>query len=475
MASKETLEFEVKSDIGKTAKEMETLSDNTKEATDRNKDLNKSTGSGVIGFKNLRNIVAALGTAFKALGVGLLITLFTSLGNVFRQNQKVLDFFNIAMESLSMAFNDLFNFIDNNIGTVKGHLKALFTDPFGELYKLGQGIQTFFIDNLGGVIDFIGSLGKLMATNPITNPKLFAKNLAAVGLAALDAKKDIKIAFDEITESVTNYTKGIIDGAKATVSLRKESELAAVMVQGIIEDYDRQAEKLRQVRDDESKTFEERIAANNKLGEVLKEQEKEMLKLVDIQIASAQADVNKNDNLANQIALQQALNEKKGVLAQITGFESEQLVNNISLQKEQKLVAEENAAAQLAAFSQLAGGLAALAGGNKELAVAGAIIDTYAGATKAFAQGGVAGFVSGAAIIAAGFANIQKIMSTPIPGSEGGSAGEGTAQTPAPEMMSGSFEMPNLQGNKPIQAFVVSDQITDSQDGLAIIRRRATI
>jgi len=474
MADKVVLEAEVKSNIKGVAKDMGALSDNTKEATERNKDLNKSTGVGTVGFKNLRNIVVALGTAFKALGVGILIAAFTSLGNVFRQNQKVLDFFNIAMESTSLAFNDLFKFIDNNIGTITGHLKAIFTDPLGELYKLGQGIQTFFIDNLGGVIDFLGSLGKLIATNPITNPKLFAKNLAAVGLAANDAKRDIKTAFDEITGSVTAYTKSIIDNAKETVSLRKESELAAVKVQGLIEEYDRQAEKLRQVRDDESKTFEERIDANNRLGEVLKEQEQEMLKLVDIQIASAQADVDKNNNLANQIALQQALNEKKGVLAQITGFESEQLVNNIALQREQQQVAEENAEAQLAAFSGLANALSGLAGENKELAAAGAIIDTYAGANKAFAQGGVAGFVTGAAIIAAGLTNLQKIYSTPISGSSGGGGGA-APQTPAPQMMSGAFDLSGGVEPEPTRAYVVTDEMTNSQNQLANIRRRATI
>ncbi|RAH17346.1 MAG: hypothetical protein CMB58_000555, partial [Methanobacteriota archaeon] len=311
MATKEVLEMEIKSNTGEVTKDVE--------------QLDKATDKAAGGFGGISRAIKGVGTAIKAAGIGLVVGLFVKMMDVFRQNQKVLDFFNIAMESLSLAFNDLFKFIDNNIGVITSHLKALFTDPLGELYKLGQGLQTFFIDNLGGVIDFLGSLGKLIATNPITNPKLFAKNLAEVSISAQKAKKDLTTVFDEITNSVTNYTKSIVDNAKQTVTLRKESELAAVKVQGLIEEYDRQAEKLRQVRDDESKTFEERIEANNKLGEVLKEQEREMLKLVDIQIASAQADLDKNDSLENQIRLQQALNEKKAVQAQITGFESEQL------------------------------------------------------------------------------------------------------------------------------------------------------
>ncbi|RAH17315.1 MAG: hypothetical protein CMB58_000395, partial [Methanobacteriota archaeon] len=182
------------------------------------------------------------------------------------------------------------------------------------------------------------------------------------------------------------------------------------------------------------------------------------------------------DSLENQIRLQQALNEKKAVQAQITGFESEQLTNNIALQKEQQAVAQENADAQIEAFSNLAGSLSALAGENKELAAAGAIIDTYAGANKAFAQGGVAGFVTGAAIIAAGLANLKKIYETPVSGSSGGSVGAGAiAQPPAPQMMSGAFQLSGGQAPEAMRAYVVTDEMTNSQNQLANIRRRATI
>ena len=42
-------------------------------------------------------------------------------------------------------------------------------------------------------------------------------------------------------------------------------------------------------------------------------------------------------------------------------------------------------------------------------------------------------------------------------------------------MMSGAFELGGGQEVEPARAYVVSDDITESQDGLAIIRRRATI
>ena len=40
-----------------------------------------------------------------------------------------------------------------------------------------------------------------------------------------------------------------------------------LLQQGLVEKYDLQAEQQRQIRDDESKTIEERIKANEKLAE----------------------------------------------------------------------------------------------------------------------------------------------------------------------------------------------------------------
>lgn len=468
--AKEVLEMEIKSNTGEVTKDVE--------------QLDKATDKAAGGFKGMGTAIKGVGTALKAAGIGIIVALLAKLGEVFGKNQKVLDTFNTAMEFLSITFNDFFKFLSNNINTATSFMDKIFgNSAVQQVLQFGKMLSVEIITRVKNLIQGIGGLGKAIG-------KVFDGEFKEAGKVAGEALNNLKDAvignvaetvqmeqtITKVTQKIKEYTKSTLDQAKAVVGLRNESELAAVQVQGLIEDYDRQAEKLRQVRDDESKTFEERIAANNKLGEVLKEQEKEMLKLVDIQIASAQADVNKNNNLENQIKLQEALNEKKGVLAQITGFESEQLTNNIALQKEQQAVAQENADAQLEAFSSLAGALSGLAGENKELAAAGALIDTYAGANKAFAQGGIAGFVSGAAIIAAGLANLKKIYETPVSGSSGGSAGVGAiAQPPAPQMMSGAFQLSGGQAPEPLRAFVLTDEMTSSQAQLANIRRRATI
>ena len=61
-------------------------------------------------------------------------------------------------------------------------------------------------------------------------------------------------------------------------------------------------------------------------------------------------------------------------------------------------------------------------------------------------------------------------------GGGGGGASPSTApQTPAPQMMSGAFDLSGVMQPDPVKAFVVTDEMTNSQNQLANIRRRSTI
>ena len=63
-------------------------------------------------------------------------------------------------------------------------------------------------------------------------------------------------------------------------------------------------------------------------------------------------------------------------------------------------------------------------------------------------------------------------------GGGGGSApsgGAAGAAAPAPQMMSGEFQLGGGIEPEPTKAFVVTDEMTNSQNQLANIRRQATI
>ena len=144
---------------------------------------------------------------------------------------------------------------------------------------------------------------------------------------------------------------------------------------------------------------------------------------------------------------------ERNLAAEIKKIDDDHLDDVVADGKKETDLKKDNMNDQIAAFGNLAGALGDLAGDNKELAAASAIIDTYVGANKAFAQGGVAGFVTGGAIIASGLANVQKIYAQDV----GSSSGGGGSGGPAPQMMSGAFELGGGVEPEPVQAFVLTD------------------
>ena len=112
---------------------------------------------------------------------------------------------------------------------------------------------------------------------------------------------------------------------------------------------------------------------------------------------------------------------------------------------------------------------------GKAIAIVQAIRDTYAGATKALAQGGIFGFIGAAAVTAAGIANVKTITSTPDPTPPAGaSVGGGSPIPPTPAAppafnvvgqgaTSQLAEALGSQAQEPVRAYVVSNDVTTAQ------------
>ena len=155
--------------------------------------------------------------------------------------------------------------------------------------------------------------------------------------------------------------------------------------------------------------------------------------------------------------------------------------------EEQVKWSEMSADQQLDIASSTAGNMATILGeeteAGKAFAVTQATIDTFASAQAAFKSmagipyvGPALGAIAAAAAGAGGSANIKAIQGASSSGPSGGGGGGGArAQAPAPQMMSGAFDISGGIKPEPVKAFVVTDEMTSSQDQLANIRRRATI
>ncbi len=338
MAKKIQVELEAKTD--KAIKEIKDVKGEIQNLTKSTEEGFKDVGTAT---KSVSKGIKGIGTALKAAGIGLVVAAFAKLTEIFQQNQKAADFFNTSFEVVSIAFNDFVNFLVNNLGAVTGFFKSVFDDPLQSIKDLGTAIKNNIIERFNSMLDTVGLAGKAVKQFFEGDFSGAAESAKAASKEFVDVLTGVDGTVDKVGEGITkvatatsNYVKETVNAATANVQLEKSARLAETANQGLIEKYDRQAEQLRQIRDDESKSFEERIAANNELGKLLDEQEKTMMANADARVKQAEAELAKNkDNVDLQIAYQEALNEQAGIEAQITGFRSEQQTNTNALLREQ--------------------------------------------------------------------------------------------------------------------------------------------
>lgn len=145
---------------------------------------------------------------------------------------------------------------------------------------------------------------------------------------------------------------------------------------------------------------------------------------------------------------------------QLQAFDAETAAVSMALEREKT---EANLAQASMAFGTLAGLLGENSKAGKALAIGQAVIDTYAGATKALAQGGIFGAIAAAGVIAAGIANVKKITSTKLPNLPGGKGGGSSVSTPSiPSIQTPQIQSVEGGGLNPTSA--ISETIAQSQE-----------
>jgi hypothetical protein len=359
MAIKKTIEIDVNAsdaekDVKKLTGQFEDLGkaasksiNNIEKATE---DTEKSTKSLADGFKGV-------GLAIKAMGIGLIIGALSTLKEVFMGNQKVADTFAVVMGTVSNIFSQVTNIIVSmveKVGSATNGFEGL-KKTIGGLLTLGLTPLKLAFYGIKLTIDEVRLAWEESLfgdKDPKTIKKLTERinetkgSLKEVGTDAVAAGKQVANNIGKAVSEVGAVIEGSVDGiskisvsgaiaqAKANVQLQNTAKLAEANQARLVEQYDRQAEKLRQVRDEERNSVEDRIKANNQLKDVLENQQKAMLRQADAQIAAARSTLSQNNNIENQVALTTALGNREGVLAQIEGLRSEQKANDLALNKE---------------------------------------------------------------------------------------------------------------------------------------------
>jgi hypothetical protein len=351
------------SDINIKAKITTDTADSTKKVrdlkdgvNDLGKNLDKSTKSS----KGAGGAFGQLKTVITGLGIVTIIQKgFELFSGALMKNQKVADTVATVMTTIENVFSAVVGVITNVIKSVSDS-----SNGFEHLGKVVGGILTlsltplkltFFAIKLviqeaqlaweksffgGNDNDKIAELNKNITE---TQTAIVETGKKAVG-AGVDIVKNIGGAVNEVGQVVSKTydgvskisVKAIYEQSKATIELKNNAKLAEATLEGVLKKYNTQAEKLRQIRDDDKLSIEDRIKANNELGEVLKKRQSIALALAEKSIAAAQADLNANKgNIDLQAALIRAQNARLDVLDEIAGMESEQKMNSNALTREQ--------------------------------------------------------------------------------------------------------------------------------------------
>jgi hypothetical protein len=327
----------------------------SKKAFDKTADAQKKAAQGSSVFsKGLK----AVGTAFKAMGIGLIVIAIKLFYDAISKNQRVVDILSTALGTIGILFEKVFNIIFNTVDAVskasngfeglKNVISGLLTIAITPLklgfFEISREIaqaQLLWEDSFFGGRDKDKILELTSSIFEISKKiKETSENAKAAGKQVVD---NLGKAASEIGQVVTKSVEGIskisvdaaIKQAKAITEADKAAQIAVATQSALVEKYDRLAEKQRQIRDDERVSITDRIKANNQLDLVLDEQEKSMLAQAESQITLAKLNKAANGNAENKIALIEAESNKLAVLAQIEGFRSEQKVNAATLDREQ--------------------------------------------------------------------------------------------------------------------------------------------
>ena len=467
-------------------------------------------------------------------GVGILLLAFGALATWFAKTKKGAEVLSVAFKGIGAAIN----VIVDRIAKFGGGIAKLFSGNIrGGLKDMGnsfKGIGDEILNDTLLAMALERSLQSLTDSQRALNVetaqrradieelKLIAEDVTKSEKERLDAaEKAFGIETDLLERRIANATEAVrIEKLRLSTVLDPESEALDILAQKEIE--------LATIR---GESVTKQIELNNKINTIKQETINKNIEIAAQNAAEVKAtqDLNTQLQILRQedqkakelIALQnekiaaketamlvESRVERGEQLAAIDKIFSLKYLELINKQydievdgnketgnkvlKTDKEIADAKEAMNFSIANQGLSILASAAGEGTQIAKAAAIAQaTISGVqgvqnafTSANANIGATSTTFGVypvtmAALAGTFAamNIAKIASGGKPGGGGGGGGGGAAAaaTPAPQMMSGAFDITGGVAPEPMKAFVVTDEMTNSQNQLANIRRRATI
>ena len=480
MAEKIVIEAEVKSNIGDVSKE-------TKNAAGEFKILGVSLNGVKAGFASAAVTAKGMFGSIKAglisTGIGAFVVLIGSLVTYFTSTKR-------GADKLSQAFTAMGAVVDvltDRISRIGEIVTLVFS---GEFKKAGEIAKNVF----AGITTEIGNeVAAMVALKKRTQELRDADNEFMIQKAA--TRQEIEKARLN-AEDETKSAKERLDALKTALTLEEKTT-------------NRELELARErlaIQEEEMALSENSAEDEQRLAQL-------KVELIETETASVKmrrrvvTEVNALEREINSEATQRLKERRdadeeryKGIekLVDVTVEANDQLIqadnsvldnylaNNAKKKKDAKSLADAQkgmALDGLALAVQIAGEGSTI---GKAAAVASATISGVEGVQNAFTtsqKSPITALMPAYPFIQAGLAGafsavqIQKILSGGSAGGGGGGGGGVSAapSTPAPQMMSGAFDISGGVAPEATKAYVVTDEMSNSQNQLANIRRRATI
>ena len=517
MAGKtEEINIKVKSDIGE-------VSQDAKGLVSEFKVMGVSLDSLKKGFATMTGIAkksfATIKAGIASTGIGLLVIALGSLTAFFTKTKKGAEILEVAFAGIGAAVSVIVDRVAKFGGAIvklfKGDVKGALKDVKGAFTGIGTEIakdvtQAIALKNAFQALrDSERELNVETAQRraDIEALKLIAEDVTKSEKERLDAAKAaFKIENDLLDDRIANAEEAVrIQKEQNRINESMDEDLDALAQREIElanirgESITKQIELNNKINAIESEVAAKRDARHQKRLDDIEKEKKAVLDkiaaekkasddLYNAQIAQADTWLEKveAEALAEKQLRENIAQEMYSNLASMLSSNLEAQGNKIDAEYNREIkLAEANGKDTEAIEKKYEGKRAALAQKQKKLKIGLATVDMYQSVVAAYNQGMgvpppaglVLGPLSAGLALAAGLANINSIMQTDVGGGGGGGGAIGGAepQTPAPEMMSGAFTLSGGVKPEPVRAYVVTDEMTNSQNQLANIRRRATI
>ena len=485
MAEKIVIEAEVKSNIGDVSKE-------TKNAAGEFKILGVSLNGVKKGFASAAVTAKGMFGSIKAglisSGIGIFVVLIGSLAAYFTNTKR-------GADQLSQAFTAMGATVDvltDRFSRMGEIITLVFSGKFKEAGEVAKGVFSGITAEIGKEVDAMVALKKRTQELRDADNEFMIQKAATrqeIEKARLNAEDETKSAAERLEALKTALT---LEEKTTNRELELSRERLAIQVEEMAlsensaEDEQRLAQLKVELIETETASVKMRRRVVTEVNALEREIHSESAQRLKERKEADEEILKGLDKLVTETveANQELIQADNSVL-------DNYLANNDKMKKSDEAMK----VAKLGVTSAIGGAVGALGGlmaegtaASKAAALAEIAISTGVGIVQGLdiaqksskAAGPAAAFAFPlfyATQIAAvlGAAAQAKTILGAGGGGGGGTSSSPTPSTPAPQMMSGAFDISGGVAPEASKAYVVTDEMSNSQNQLANIRRRATI